>query len=229
MIKKAIDYSLYLVTDRKLSMGRHNLSVVQSAVKGGVSCVQLREKNCSTFEFIEQALLLKDFLNEQNIMLIINDNLDVAQAVGADGIHLGQKDTPFSMAKKIVGNSMIIGISAECLNDAVRAEKEGADYIGVGPIYSTATKTDTGAPLGLEGLRQIRKSVKIPIVAIGGLNPTNAEEVIKSGADGIAVVSAIVSAKDPEKEARTLITIITKAKQDGSKRNWGIRAYQKAV
>jgi thiamine-phosphate pyrophosphorylase len=225
MKKKAVDYSLYLVTDRNLSMGRHNLFVVESAVKGGVSCVQLREKNCSTFKFIEQALLLKEFLSNQNIMLIINDNLDVAQAVGADGIHLGQKDTPFSTAKKIVGDSMIIGISAECIDDAVQAEKEGADYIGVGPIYSTATKTDTGSPIGIDGLIKIRKTVKIPIVAIGGINHTNAEAVIKSGADGIAVVSAIVSAKDPEKDARKLKTIIIKAKQDGSKRNWRIRAY----
>jgi thiamine-phosphate diphosphorylase len=225
MQKIAVDYSLYLITDRELSMGRLTLSVVQSAVKGGVSCVQLREKNCSTFEFIEQALLLKDFLSDRNIMLIINDNLDVAQSVGADGIHLGQKDTPISMAKKIVGDSMIIGISAECLSDAVWAEKEGADYIGVGPIYSTMTKTDTGAPLGLEELIQIRKTVKIPIVAIGGLNHTNAEAVIKSGADGIAVVSAIVSSKNPEKAARELKKIIIETKRNESERNRRIRAH----
>jgi thiamine-phosphate diphosphorylase len=225
MEKKVVDYSLYLVTDRNISKGRHNLSVVESAVRGGVSCVQLREKNCSTFEFIEQALLLKKFLSDQNIMLIINDNLEVAQAVGADGIHLGQKDTPLSTAKKIIGDSMIIGISAEYLNDAVRAEKEGADYIGVGPIYSTATKTDTGAPIGLDGLIKIRKSVKIPIVAIGGVNHTNAESVIKSGADGIAVVSAIVSAKNPEKAARELKKIIIEAKRYESQRNWRIRTH----
>jgi thiamine-phosphate diphosphorylase len=214
MKRKTVDYSLYLVTDRNLSLGRHNLSVVESAVKGGVSCVQLREKNCSKFEFEKQALLLKGFLSDQNIMLIINDNLDVAQAIGADGIHLGQRDTPLSMAKKIIGDSMIIGISAECLEDAVRAEKEGADYIGVGPIYSTATKTDTGAPIGLDGLIKIRKRVKIPIVAIGGINHTNAEAVIKSGADGIAVVSAVVSAKSPEKAASELKKIIIEAKKE---------------
>jgi thiamine-phosphate pyrophosphorylase len=225
MEKVAVDYSLYLVTDRELALGKSTFSVVQSAVKGGVSCVQLREKNCTTLEFIKEALLLKDFLNENKIQLIINDRLDVAQAVGADGIHLGQKDMPLSMAKRIVEDSMIIGISVECLDDAVRAEKEGADYIGVGPIYSTATKTDTVAPLGLQELMRIKKAVKIPIVAIGGLNHINAAPVIKSGADGIAVVSAIVSAKDPEKEARKLKTIITEAKQDGSERNWGIRAH----
>jgi len=227
MGKEAVDYSLYLVTDRELSMGRDNLSVVQSAVKGGVSCVQLREKNCSTREFIEQALILKNFLTAQkkNIMLIINDRVDVAQAVGADGIHLGQKDMPFSIVKKIVGDSMIIGISTETLDEALRAEKEGADYIGVGPVYSTTTKTDTVAPIGLEGLIQIRKMVKIPIVAIGGLNHTNAEDTIKSGADGIAVVSAIVSAGDPEKSAKELKEIITKAKKYESERHRRIRAH----
>jgi thiamine-phosphate diphosphorylase len=229
MKKEAVDYSIYLVTDRELSMGRSNLAVVRSAVKGGVSCVQLREKNCSTLEFIQQALLLKDFLEALNITLIINDRLDVAQAVGADGIHLGQKDIPLTMAKKIVGDFMVIGISAECLDDAVRAEKEGADYIGVGPIYSTATKTDAGEPLGLDVLIRIRKAIKIPIVAIGGLNHTNVEAVIKSGANGIAVVSAIVSAKDPEREARKLRKLINKVKRYESEGNRGIRAHQKVV
>jgi len=225
MEKNAIDYSLYLVTDRELSMGRSNLSVVKSAVKGGVSCIQLREKNCSTADFIEEALFLKDFLTSRNIMLIINDRVDVALAVGANGVHLGQKDMPISFARKIVGDSMIIGISAECLDDAVRAEKEGADYIGVGPICFTSTKTDLGEPLGLEGLIRIRQRIKIPIIAIGGLKPANAESVIKTGVDGIAVVTAIVSAKDPEKAAKKLKRIIIKARGYESERNRRIRAY----
>jgi thiamine-phosphate diphosphorylase len=229
MKRKDIDYSLYLVTDRELSMGRGNLSIVQSAAKGGVSCVQLREKNCSTREFIEEALILKEFLKKQNIMLLINDRVDVALAVGADGVHLGQKDLPFAMAKKIVGDSMVVGISTETFDDAARAEKEGADYIGVGPIYPTSTKTDTGEPLGLDGLRHIRKLVKIPIVAIGGLNHTNAKSAIKYGADGIAVVSAIVSAKNPEKAANELKKIIVKAKNNEFERNRRIRAYKKIV
>lgn len=216
MSKSSFDFSLYLVTDRELSLGRNNLSIVKSAVRGGVSCVQLREKNSSTREFIKQGLLLRDFLAVQNILLIINDRLDVALAIGADGVHLGKTDMPVSMAKKIVGKSMIIGMSAECLDDAVRAEKEGADYIGVGPIFSTETKTDTGPPIGLDGLSQIRKVVNIPLIAIGGLNHSNAGAVIKRGADGIAVVSAIVSSKDPEKAAKELKTIINGAKMDES-------------
>ncbi len=225
MKKEAIDYSLYLVTDRELSMGRSNLSIVRSAVQGGVSCVQIREKNCSTREFIEETLILKEFLKKQNIPLFVNDRVDVAMAVGADGVHLGQKDLPFLMAKKIVGDSMIVGISAETPEDASRAEKEGADYIGVGPIYLTSTKADTGEPLGLDGLLHIRRLVKIPIVAIGGLNPSNAKSAIQCGADGIAVVSAIVSAKNPETAARELKKIIIKAKNNEFKRNRGIRAY----
>jgi len=207
-----IDYSLYLVTDRGLSRGRRTLDIVKAAVKGGVTCVQLREKACGTREFIDQALSIKDFLKSRQIPLIINDRLDVAQAVGADGVHLGQSDMPFSMAKKIAREDMVIGISAESLADAVHAEKEGADYIGVSPIYKTPTKTDTAPPLGLSGLSEIRKAVNIPLVGIGGLNAANCGQVIENGADGVAVVSAIVAADDPELSARHLKQIIDEAK-----------------
>jgi len=205
---KITDYSLYLVTDRGLSKGRTTLEIVQAAIRGGVTCVQLREKNCSAREFIEQALSVKDFLKQHNIPLIINDRLDVALAVRADGVHLGQSDIPCKIARAILKDSMIIGISAETLEHAVEAEKDGADYIGAGPMFFTATKTDLAPILGPEGLCKIRKAVKIPIVAIGGINISNAEEVIHNGADGIAVVSAIVSADDPEKAARVLRNIL---------------------
>jgi thiamine-phosphate pyrophosphorylase len=208
-----IDYSLYLVTDRDLARGRSTLDIVMAAANGGVTCVQLREKDCSTLEFIEQALSIKDYLSARGIPLIINDRLDVAQAVKADGIHLGQTDMPLDMARVIVGDSMIIGISAESLEDAIKAEKGGADYLGVSPIYATPTKTDTAPPLGLEGLRQIRAAVEIPLVGIGGLNRENAVEVIRNGADGVAVVSAIVAAEDPEAAAGELNQLITGAKE----------------
>jgi len=208
-----VDYSLYLVTDRGLARGRSTLEIVRAAVDGGATVVQLREKDCSTREFIEQALAIKDFLKDRAVPLIINDRLDVAQAVKADGVHLGQTDMPLKVAKKILGDSMIIGISAESLQDAVEAEKGGADYLGVSPIYATPTKTDTALPLGLEGLREIRKAVRIPLVGIGGLNRDNAAEVIRNGADGVAVVSAIVAADDPQKAADALRQIITEAQQ----------------
>jgi len=206
-----MDYTLYLVTDRGLSRGRSTLEIVQAAVRGGVTCVQLREKNCSAREFIAEATAIQSFLKEHGIPLIINDRLDIAQAIQADGVHLGQNDIPLKMARAIVKDSMLIGISAESLQDAVEAERDGADYIGVSPIYTTATKSDTAPALGLEGLREIRKAVKIPLVGIGGLNRSNAAEVIGNGADGIAVVSAIVSADDPENAAAELSEIIRQA------------------
>ena len=208
-----IDYSLYLVTDRGLARGRSTFEIVKAAVDGGATVVQLREKDCPTLEFIEQALAIKDLLQARRIPLIINDRLDVAQAVRADGVHLGQTDMPLDMAKGILGDSMLIGISAESIEDAIAAEKGGADYLGVSPIYATPPKTDTAPPLGLAGLRQIRKAVRLPLVGIGGLNRENSADVIHSGADGVAVVSAIVAADDPEAAARTLRQIIEEARQ----------------
>jgi len=213
MNKPNIDYSLYLVTDRGLARGRSLAAVVTAAVSGGATCIQLREKDCSTLEFIEQALGIKKLLAARQIPLIINDRLDVALAVGADGVHLGQNDMPLEMAKKIAGPSMLIGISAESVQDAIEAENGGADYLGVSPIYATPTKTDTAPALGLQGLREIRSRVKMPLVGIGGLNESNAAEVIQNGADGVAVVSAIVAADDPEIAASALKQIIDEARK----------------
>ena len=206
------DYSLYLVTDRGLSRWRTTLQIVAAAVAGGVTCVQLREKTCSTREFIEQARSVQSFLKSRGIPLIINDRIDVALAVKADGVHLGQNDMPIETARGILKDSMFIGISAETLENAVDAEKCGADYIGVGPIFPTNTKADAAEPLGPEGFLEIRKAVKIPLVAIGGLKKENAAAIVRNGAEGIAVVSAIVSADDPEKAARELKNMIIRAK-----------------
>jgi thiamine-phosphate pyrophosphorylase len=204
MTHRPFDYSLYLVTDRGLSRGRTTLEVVRAAVAGGVTCVQLREKRCSTREFIEEALSVKAFLQSTRVPLLINDRVDVALAAGADGVHLGQSDMPLALARSLVGRSMVIGISAESIQDAIEAQAGGADYLGVSPIFATPTKTDTAAPLGLAGLQSIRRAVKIPLVAIGGLNAGNAAEVIRVGADGVAVVSAIVGAEDPAQAAREI-------------------------
>ena len=199
-----IDYSLYLVTDRTLSLGRSTVEVVRAAIRGGVSCVQLREKGCSTREFMDEARLLKALLAGTGVPLFINDRLDVALAVGADGVHLGQNDLPIADARRLVGNRMIIGISAESVADAVRAEAEGADYIGASPVFTTPTKTDTAPPLGLDGLRAIRRAVRLPLVAIGGIDADNAAQVLRAGADGLAVVSAIVSAPCPRTAAAAI-------------------------
>jgi thiamine-phosphate pyrophosphorylase len=201
------DYSLYLVTDRSLSRGRSSVDVVSAAIKGGVSCVQLREKECSTREFIAEALALKTVLKRHGIPLLINDRVDVALAVGADGVHLGQSDMRIADARRILEPHMIVGISAESVADAIEAENEGADYIGISPVFATGTKTDTVPPLGLERVRLIRAEVDIPLVGIGGINVGNGATVILHGADGIAVVSAIVAADNPELAARELYEV----------------------
>ena len=207
-----VDYSVYLVTDRELARSRSTLEIAVAAIRGGVSCIQLREKTCSTREFIDEALSIRPLLARHGIPLIINDRVDVAMAVKADGIHLGQKDMPCTMARQLVPENMIIGISVESLDDAIAAQNEGADYLGVSPIYPTPTKTDTAKPLGLEGLQSIRSKVNLPLVGIGGLNAGNAEAVIHNGADGVAVVSAIVAADDPEAATRNLTEIVRLAK-----------------
>ncbi len=206
-----IDYSLYLVTDRSLSKGRSNREIVEAAVAGGVTCVQLREKHCGTREFIHEALALRPLLRDHNIPLIINDRLDVALVVEADGVHLGQSDMPIAMARKIAGRSLLIGISAESADDALKAEQEGADYIGISPVFSTPTKIDTAPPFGLGGVSKIRGLVDIPLVGIGGINLDNAASVIGAGADGVAVVSAIVSAEDPTDATSMLKTLVDQA------------------
>ena len=199
-----LDYSLYLVTDRRLSLGRSTVEVVAAAVSGGVTCVQLREKHCSTREFLEEARRVRELLVGTGVPLIINDRLDVALAVAADGVHLGQNDMHISDARRLVGERLVIGISAESVADAIRAEAEGADYIGVSPVFTTPTKMDTAPPLGLEGLREIRRAVRLPLVAIGSIRHDNAAEVLRAGADGLAVVSAIVSAPCPRTAAAAL-------------------------
>ncbi len=209
--QKGVDYSLYLVTDRGLSLGRPVEEVVLAAVKGGVTCVQLREKNCPSGEFLRLALRLREALDGKGIPLIINDRVDIALASGADGVHLGQGDLPLESARKITQGRMLIGISANSVEAAVRAEAGGADYLGISPVFATPTKTDTSEPLGMEGIRMMRSAVRIPIVGIGGLNVLNAGEAIRSGADGIAVVSAIMSAPDPEGASRELLREIRKA------------------
>lgn len=195
---------LHLVTDRSLSRGRSLVEVVAEAVAGGVTCVQLREKSCSTREFLQEALALKELLQPWRVPLIINDRVDIALAVEADGVHLGQTDMPISHARRLLGPDCLIGISAESVDDAIEAEQQGADYIGISPVFSTPTKTDTAPALGLEGVRRIRELVRIPLVGIGGINQTNARQVIAAGADGVAVVSAIMAPESPQLAAQVI-------------------------
>ena len=212
----AIDYSLYLVTDRSLARGRTTVELVRAAVAGGVTCVQLREKICGTREFIAEARALRAVLRGTGVPLIVNDRVDVALAAGADGVHLGQRDMSVADARRLGPPGWILGVSAESRDDAIRAETEGADYIGVSPVFATSTKTDTAPPLGLDGLRAIRAATGIPLVAIGGIHEENARAVIRAGADGLAAVTAIVSADSPRAAAAALRREI-EAARDGSR------------
>jgi thiamine-phosphate pyrophosphorylase len=199
---------LYLVTDRGLCLGRSLFDVVAQAVQGGVACVQLREKDLSTREFVAEAAQVQALLSPRKIPLIINDRIDVALAVGAAGVHLGQSDLPCEIARKLLGPQAIIGLSVETWEDVERAAHQPVDYLGVSPIFATPTKTDTKQPWGLPGLARIRAFTRLPLVAIGGLNRGNVVQVIGAGADGIAVVSALCSAPDPAKAAAELRAVI---------------------
>ncbi|MFA6617786.1 MAG: thiamine phosphate synthase [Candidatus Neomarinimicrobiota bacterium] len=210
---KNIDYSLYLVTDRALSKGRSLFEIIKSAVKGGVTVVQLREKDCSTREFLEIAQEVKNFCSPLGVPLIINDRVDIALAVAAEGLHIGQSDMPYEIARKLMGSDAIIGLSVESVEDALEAEKMDVDYLGLSPIYSTATKTDIDHELGLEGIREIRKISRHPLIAIGGINLDNIAKIIAAGADGIAVVSAICSAEDPKAASQELLKQVKSGKK----------------
>lgn len=195
---------LYLVTDRDLSLGRPLEEVVLQAVRGGVSIVQLREKHASTRFFVEEAERIKRVLASYNVPLIINDRVDVALAVGAEGVHIGQEDMPYPLARKLLGKQAIIGLSVETIEQVKEAEAYDVDYLGVSPIFETPTKTDTKGSWGLEGLAKVRKISRHPLVAIGGLNASNTASVVRAGADSIAVVSAICSAPEPQVAAEVL-------------------------
>jgi len=205
------DLSLYLVTDRTLSTGRDMEWIVEEAVKGGVTMVQLREKECNTREFIELAIRLKKTLKSYQVPLIINDRLDVALASDSDGLHLGQSDMPYVIARRILGYKKIIGLSVENIEQVREANTLDVDYIGISPVFNTQTKTDTAKPFGLDGVRQVIAATKHPAVAIGGLNNFNAHAMIQAGANGIAVVSAIFVAKNPREAAFELKNIIKHA------------------
>ncbi len=210
------DYSLdlYLVTDRALSLGRPLEDVVTQALRGGVTMLQLREKKCSTLEFVELAQRIKNITQSFNVPLIINDRIDVALAVDADGVHLGQSDMPYPLARKLLGAGKIIGLSVESVEHARFAEELDVDYLGVSPIYFTPTKTDLTVELGLDGLKQIKAISRHPLVAIGGMNAHTLADVVRAGADGIAVVSAICSAKNPQQAAEELSSLIQTTKAE---------------
>ena len=208
---KKIDWSLYLVTDRSLSRGRSTAAVVEAAIRGGATVVQYREKSLSTKLMIEEAGAIAEVCRRLGALFIVNDRLDVALAVGADGLHVGQDDMPAGLARRLLGPDRILGVSAGSVEEALEAAAAGADYIGASPIFSTPTKTDAGPALGLAGLSAMADRLALPVVAIGGINASNARSLMEAGAAGLAVVSAIVAADDVGGSARALRAIIDAA------------------
>jgi len=199
-----MDWTVYVITDAKLSRGRSHLEVAQAAIEGGASIIQFREKEMTTRELVETARRLKELTEEKGVPFIVNDRLDVALAVEADGVHVGQDDMPAALARQLIGPRKILGVSASTVEEALQAEKNGADYVSASPVFTTPTKPDTPPPTGLEGLRAIVEAVNLPVIAIGGINEKNAAEVMEAGAQGVAVISAVVSPPDIAAAARHL-------------------------
>ncbi|KXZ39335.1 thiamine-phosphate diphosphorylase [Alkalithermobacter thermoalcaliphilus JW-YL-7 = DSM 7308] len=208
-LKMNVNYSLYLVTDRDILKGKDLFKSIEDAIIGGVTIVQIREKNISSLEFYNIAKKAKMVTDKYNIPLIINDRIDIAIAVDASGVHLGQQDLPAIVARNLIGKNKILGISVSNLELALKAEKDTADYIGVGAVFNTNTKKNTNK-VSLDVLKQIKSCVNIPVVAIGGINETNIKSIQKTNVDGIAVVSAILGKDDIKNASKNISTIINR-------------------
>lgn len=202
---KTIDLSLYLVTDKSDDVEKF-LKTIEEAIKGGVSVVQIREKTAETLDFYNLALKVKEITTKYNVPLIINDRVDIALAIDADGVHVGQSDMPCEVTRKLIGIDKILGVSAATITEAKKAQKDGADYIGTGAVFPTATKDDAPS-ITKQNLKEIVESIDIPVVAIGGINNDNASELTDTGIAGLSVVSAIMSADDPKKASEELLNI----------------------
>ena len=207
MMSKPFDPFLYLVTDNRLAGRRGIDEVVRMALEGGVTCVQLRDKTLGREALAAQASVLKDICHERGIPLIVNDDVEVAKLVGADGVHLGQSDVSVAQARDVLGDEAIVGLSVETLEQAREAARLDVNYLAASPVFATPTKIDTAEPLGLIGLRAIRAITEKPLVAIGGINIENARAVLEAGADGLAVISALVAALDPCQTARKFCSL----------------------
>ena len=197
------DYTLYLVTDRQLMSCDSLTEAVEQAILRGCTMIQLREKELSSLEFYNQAVAVKQVTDKYHIPLIINDRIDIAMAVQATGVHIGQHDLPAAAVRKVIGENMLLGVSASSIAEAIQAQQDGADYLGVGAMFPTGTKTDADS-VSMEELQKIRAAVSLPIVVIGGINKGNAGRFKPMGIDGLAVVSAIIAQSDIKAAAAEL-------------------------
>lgn len=204
-----MDYGLYIVTDEILAPGCSHIQIARESLAGGANIIQLRDKRRGGAELYTIAKEIRSLCNEYSAEFIVNDRLDIALLTGADGVHLGQDDIPVSAARTIAPRPFIIGISVGSVEEAILAEKGGADYLGVGPVYPTGTKKDAGPAVGPSLIRKIREKTKIPIVAIGGINLSNARDVIDAGADGIAVISAVICSPDITIASREFVQLLS--------------------
>ncbi len=208
-MRSNIDYSLYLVTDRDVLLDTDIYTEVEAAIKGGVTLVQIREKQVGTLEFYNIAVKIKSITDKYKVPLIINDRLDIAQAIDAAGVHLGQDDMPADIARSILGSNKIIGVSTSTLEQAKKAESQGADYVGVGAMFPTTTKDDARA-VTINCLKEIKDGIAIPVVAIGGISEKNVSQLLPANIDGIAVVSAILGKKSVKVAAEKLGNLFRK-------------------
>lgn len=201
-----LDLSLYLVTDKRNKTDEEFLEIIEKAIKGGTTVVQIREKEGETLDFYNLALKVKEITSKYNVPLIVNDRIDVALAIKSEGVHIGQTDMPADVARSLIGDEMILGVSASTVEEARKAENDGADYIGTGAVFPTATKDDAPS-ITKDDLKEVTGSINIPTVAIGGITLENASELAGTGIAGISVVSAIMNSKDPKTASENLLKI----------------------
>lgn len=198
------DWRVYVIADASRDRGRSHLEIAEAAIRGGATAIQLRMKDEPARLMVETARRLATLCQTAGVTFIVNDRVDVAMIVEADGVHVGQDDLPAEDVRRLLGRGVLLGVSAATVQEARAAERAGADYLGVGAIYATATKADAGAPVGLARIRELRRAVGLPLVAIGGITADNAAQVIAAGAQGVAVVSAVTTAEDMAAAARLI-------------------------
>jgi thiamine-phosphate pyrophosphorylase len=209
----AVDWTLYVATDSRLASPRSLAAIIEAAIRGGAGIIQYREKTLTTRRMVESAAVLRQVCRQSGAVFLVNDRLDVALAVDADGVHLGQNDMPVRIARELLGPEKLLGISVQDARTMDEAENEGADYLSFSPVFSTSTKPDHEGPLGLEGVRVLAGRSRLPTVAIGGINRTNVAEVMGTGVRGVCVISAVMSAPDPERAARELYQLARAARE----------------
>ena len=210
---RPLDVSLYVITDARVARGRDQVALIERAIAGGATAVQLRDKELPARDQLALGRRLRELTRSTKTTLIVNDRVDLALALDADGVHLGQDDLPPSVARALLGHGRLIGVSVGDPEQFELVRSEGADYIGTGPLAATGTKGDAGAAIGTAGIRAVREITNLPMVAIGGVNASNAAGALTAGADGIAVISAVLGADDPEAAARELRGIVDRARR----------------